>query len=82
MTATIISGPGIMRTVPDNFDLNALKAAIETGNLDAEFRMAKPSPDRHPRFVKFTAGQVVAIVDGDRTAARAARAARTLAVAA
>ncbi len=83
MTATIILDPDVMRQVPASFDLDALKAAIEAGDLDAEFEMAKPSINRHPRCVKFTAAQVVAIVDGDRAKARAALAARQqLAVAA
>ncbi len=76
MTATIVLEPAVMRQVPDTFDLAALKEAIETGDLGAEFEMAKPSPSRHGRAVRFTAGQVVAIVDGDRTAARAMLAAR------
>ncbi len=83
MTATIILEPDVMRQVPTSFNLDALKTAIETGDLGAEFDMPKPSTNRHPRTVRFTAAQVVAIVDGDRTAARAALAARQqLAVAA
>ncbi len=83
MAATIILEPDVMRVVPDTFDLAALKRAIEAGDLAAEFTMPKPSTCRHPRRVKFTAGQVVEIVDGDRAAARAALAARQqLAVAA
>ncbi len=76
MTATIILEPDVMRQVPATFNLTALKTAIETGDLGAEFEMAKPSTNRHPRTVRFTAAQVVAIVDGDRTKARAALAAR------
>jgi hypothetical protein len=70
--ATIILEPDVMRQVPKGFDLPALKKAIETDDLGAEFEMAKPSTNRHPRCVRFTAAQVVAVVDGDRTAARAA----------
>ncbi len=83
MTATIVLEPAVMRQVPDSFDLDRLKAAIEAGDLSADFEMAKPSTNRHPRSVKFTAAQVVAIVDGNRAKARAALAARQhLAVAA
>ncbi len=73
MTATLVLFPDVKRRVSPGFDLDGLKRAIAFGFTDAEFTMAKPSPSRHiRRTVRFTAGDVVAIVDGDRDQARAA----------
>ena len=81
MTATIVLDPDVIRSVPDNFDLEALKAAVETGDTETVFEMRKPTPSRHirNRRVQFTADNVIAIVDGDRAAARAALAAKQVA---
>ncbi len=72
MTATIVLFPDVKRRVSAGFDLDGLKKAIAFGFLDQRFQMAKPSPNPRRRAVKFTAGDVVAIVDGDRDQARAA----------
>lgn len=80
MTATLVLFPDVKRWVSPGFDLDAVKRAIEFGQLDQQFEMAKPSPSRHiRRWVKFTAGDVVAIVDGDRETARAALAGQAVA---
>lgn len=77
MTATIVFDPDVMRQVPAGFDLAALKRAVEAGDTTTVFEMRKPSNSPHVknRRVRFTTTDVVAIVDGDRTATRAALAA-------
>ncbi len=81
MTATIILEPDVMRVVPDDFDLAAVKRAVETGDTTTVFEMRKPSTSRHirNRRVRFTTADLVEIVDGDRAAARAALAAKQVA---
>ncbi len=78
-TATLVLFPDVKRRVSPGFDLDALKRAIEFGQLDLPFEMYKPSTSHLRRKVKFTAGDVVAIVDGDRESARAALAGRAVA---
>jgi hypothetical protein len=75
VSATIVLYPDVKRRVTAGFDLDSLKRAIEYGFGDQEFEMAKPSPSPHlRRWVRFTAADVVAIVDGDRDTALAAQA--------
>lgn len=79
MTATLVLFPDVKRRVSEGFDLDAVKRAIEFGRLDQEFKMAKPSTNHLRRWVKFTAADVVAIVDGDPETARAALAGQAVA---
>ncbi len=64
---------GKTRTVPADFDLHALTAAIETGDTATRFTMRRPAPNRRGGVINFTTNDVVAIETYDTdTAATAA----------